>query len=392
MKLCISEPVLVAQGPDSRTSKWGSYQFPHISRLADGRFLCRFNSGADSEAAYGGEPTCSISDDEGKTWTPARYSEYNAINGMRLQNGDLIRFATDPSVPLEGLKLPAPIGPVTNLGMTAYNIDEVDESICPRGWILYRRKTEDPQPVREVVKLNWPHMIVRSCRGVFVPPSTRGRLRMAPDGTLWMPHYYLAGTDPETGEYIPKLCNYLFKSTDYGKTWDLVTFLPYYPDEAQGGIKLERYEGFGENDITFLPDGSMIRLIRTNTIGPCYYTRSEDGGKTWSNPTVFDKNGVWPCLLTLKCGVTLATYGRPGISLRATTDPAGKQWEDPIKLLEASPKKTWTSLLDITTCAYTDLIALGDNVAGLVYSDFTQCDEEGVPHKCIMFRTITVKD
>lgn len=390
MKLRISDPVVVAMGPDSRTSDWGAYQFPWISRLADGRLLYGFNDCADSEAAYGSEPGCRISDDNGKTWKPARAGDYNTLNGMKLPNGERIEFITDPSPKLEDVTLPEPIGS-TWLGHSIYRIEEVDPSFCPRGWILLRHTEEHPEGVREEVKLNWPHMIVRSCLGVFVPPSARGRLRMGPDGTLWMPHYYLAGTDPETGEFIPYLCNYLFKSTDNGKTWDLVSFVPYYPDEDKGGIKSPKHEGFGENDITFTPDGSMIRLIRTGSCVNSYYTRSEDGGKTWTEPEVFDDHGVWPCLITLKCGVTLATYGRPGITLRATADPSGKTWEDPIKLLSPLPGP-WKTPHIMATCAYTNLIEIDDHTAGLAYSDFTVCDEEGNPRKCLMFRTITVED
>ena len=39
-----------------------------------------------------------------------------------------------------------------------------------------------------------------------------------------------------------------------------------------------------------------------------------------------------------------------------------------------------------------DLLAIDDHTAGLIYSDFTQLDSEGVPHKCMMWRTITVED
>ena len=44
------------------------------------------------------------------------------------------------------------------------------------------------------------------------------------------------------------------------------------------------------------------------------------------------------------------------------------------------------------TCSYCDLLAIDDHTAGLIYSDFTQLDSEGVPHKCMMWRTITVEE
>ena len=158
------------------------------------------------------------------------------------------------------------------------------------------------------------------------------------------------------------------------------------------------YEGYGENDITLAPDGSMIRLIRTNgdTIkpGPCYFTRSTDGGYTWSEPTQFDWLGVWPCLLTLKCGVTLASYGRPGIRVRATADPACLEWDEPVEILESirKPEPYPGHTLNTASCCYTNMIALDDRTAALVYSDFRVKDEQGIPRKTMMFRTITVED
>ena len=121
-------------------------------------------------------------------------------------------------------------------------------------------------------------------------------------------------------------------------------------------------------------------------------TRSVDGGKTWSAPEEFDFTGVWPALLTLKCGVTLATYGRPGLFLRATADPSCKVWEDPIELIHSNrqPNKPG-SVVNMATCSYTDLIPIDDHTAGLAYSDFTIPDENGIPRKTMMFRTITIE-
>ena len=92
------------------------------------------------------------------------------------------------------------------------------------------------------------------------------------------------------------------------------------------------------------------------------------------------------------CGVTLATYGRPGLFLRATNDPACLQWEDRMELIHSSGERdTPGSVLNRATCSYTDMIPLDDHTAGLAYSDFTIKDENGVPRKTMMFRTITVE-
>ena len=396
MKINISEPVLVSMGPSSLTAGWGVYQFPTVDKLDDGSLLVTFASAADNESTYGSTPGSCISRDDGKTWEPiANIERFEAERGIRLPNGDRVSFKDRKCVPLEGLKLPEPIGK-THLRMTIYRMDEVDADICEHTWILQRFNEKHPEGVCERVKLEWPYMTIRSTCGVLVPPAPRGRLRIAPDGTLWMPHYYLAGTDPQTGELIPYLCNYLFHSVDGGRTWQLKAFLPFYPDPENPDSNL--YEGYGENDITFTKNGTLVRLIRSHGSymppwSPCYITRSVDGGDTWSDLEVFAKQGVWPCLATLNCGVTLATYGRPGLFLRATADPSCVEWEDAIELVHATgePEPDRGSVFQQATCGYSNMLVLDDCTVGLVYSDFRVTDESETPHKCIMYRTVRVE-
>ena len=115
-----------------------------------------------------------------------------------------------------------------------------------------------------------------------------------------------------------------------------------------------------------------------------YWSRSTDEGRTWSDPEVFDNLGVWPAIITLNNGVTLTTYGRPGIYLRATADLSGIEWEDRYEIM--APDASGLT----NTCAYTDLIALDDNTAYLIYSDFYYPDDEGKKRKTILGRKITV--
>lgn len=115
---------------------------------------------------------------------------------------------------------------------------------------------------------------------------------------------------------------------------------------------------------------------------------SEDGGNTWTEPEKFDRIGVWPQMLRLDSGVTLASYPRPGVFVRATNDPHGKEWDDPIAILPYVDKKTWFWGYD--TCSYASLVALDERTALLVYSDFSIPDEEGKKRKCIMTRKIHV--
>jgi len=77
--------------------------------------------------------------------------------------------------------------------------------------------------------------------------------------------------------------------------------------------------------------------MRTGCNHPSYIARSTDKCRTWSKPQRFDDIGVFPQILPLTCGVTLASYGRPRLKIRATSDPAGMHWEAPVELPLSNP-------------------------------------------------------
>ena len=395
MKIKISEPVIVAMGPDANTAGWGPYQFPYLWQLPDGRILYTFHDAADSVTTYGSEPIYYISEDQGKTWKTVKRSEVEHLQGLQLPNGDILRFHNLPSIPLEGLELPKPVCASVK-DFKAYWRDEIPEGMCKKSWQFFRSTPDNPQGADEEATLNWPKMFLYAGNGVLIQSHPAARMRLAPDGTLWMPHYEVVGIDPETGSVDSlQMSNYLLKSTDNGHTWEVAAYLPYHPASE----KEATWEGYNENDIGFAPDGSMFRLIRTHVIykehafEPMLITHSTDGGKTWSDPEEFDFTGVWPAVLTLKCGATLATYGRPGLFLRATDDPSCRVWEDRIELIHSSGEsEPACSVVKRATCSYTDMIPLDDHTAGLAYSDFTVKDENGVERKTMMFCTITVED
>ena len=136
----------------------------------------------------------------------------------------------------------------------------------------------------------------------------------------------------------------------------------------------------------------MVKPVRgcgtTDAGTPSYITRSTDNCKTWSEPVVFDEVGVLPQMLTLDCGVTLASYGRPGVFVRATDDPSGQIWQDRVDVGVGGTRANWS----IYSCSYTSLIPLDSHTALLAYADFQypSAKNEREAAKTILVRTVTV--
>ena len=61
--ITVGDPILVAQAPADLNRGgpgWGRWQFPMISRLADGRLLVTFTLEPDSYASYGKPRRCAV--------------------------------------------------------------------------------------------------------------------------------------------------------------------------------------------------------------------------------------------------------------------------------------------------------------------------------------------
>ena len=395
VRLSFSEPKIVAVGPDPRTAGWGPYQFPELFRTREGRLVCTFQDRRDSTVDYNLPSRRFVSRDGGESWQETAPDAFEADQGVLLPNGERVFFLPDRSVRESEVSLPKPVGKTISLGVTVYRVEDFAPGTMKMTFPM-RRVLPDGTVLTEEPEIRWKHAFVYTRSGMLVLPSARGRLRIAPDGTLWMPHYTAGGISPENGGFIPYHTNYLFSSSDGGRSWDLRHFLPYVPD-IRTHPQAYFLEGWNENDIGFAPDGTCFRLVRLDGRWPPRHTpmhivRSADG-TNWTDPEPFSEHGVWPCILTLRCGVTLASYGRPGVKLRATADPSCRVWDEPVELVhsDGKPQTAPENVLPRATCGYTEMIALDDHTAAMVYTDFTVPDAEGNPHKTVLFRTVTAE-
>jgi hypothetical protein len=384
VRVVLGDPVIVAQAP-GEVRGWGPYQFPHIERLPDGRLHVDYWIEADSATAYGKGEGHAFSNDGGKTWVPGAPD-----GGLILGNGDRIRPISKPSIPTAKLNLPKPLASLRG----SYHMDYIIYEQLPaeaRGYPLLRMKNGSRDWVEEFATVRIPGEVFYASEGVFALPTlhvNQTQWHVAPDKSLIVAMYpFRPVAEALRAKVSPyKMSTVLIRSDDHGKTWDMLSEIPYQPDTAADPHWMKR-DGFTEPDICFLTDKEVICLIRTtdgNGVGPLYLARSADAGRTWSKPEVFDDLGVWPVLLKLKGGVTLAGYGRPGLYLRASADPAAKVWGKRVEVLK--PQQIMSE-----TCSYCDLLAVSDDTALLVYSDFHWPDDKGVKRKTILMRTVKVE-
>ena len=111
----------------------------------------------------------------------------------------------------------------------------------------------------------------------------------------------------------------------------------------------------------------------------------------WHNPVMAGAHGASrlssirsecsPRLLSLENGVTVLSFGRPGVHLLFTRD--GAKWEGLHTLIAEKKRQTRTS-------GYTGLIAVGPDRFLIAYDQFDYPNEEGQPRKTILVREVQV--
>ena len=392
-KLTVGEPEVILRGKTYKEVGWGPYQFPALCRTKSGaiRYTCTGPGSRDDVDGYETEflPFGRVSEDNGMTWREITADDEPL--GVPLSNGhyyyppkaknafyaDWIHKYT-PDVPPPGMR---------GLNPSLYDADRIPEYPMHPTAYDYDPETGKTEPF--AMDIHWPHLAVTLCypgteREMIYPVEmlmgNMGHTMADTDGTLYFCTYQ-NGFSSETGEPAFYYTVKILKSADNGRTWDYLS--EFLSDPAMRTEKTAPgFEGLCEPYMERMPDGSFLILMRTGSCVPSYYARSTDHGKTWTKPEIFDKVGVLPQLLTLGCGVTLASYGRLGVYLRATSDETGLCWEDPIDL--DVPMNGQGS------CCYTSMIALDDTTALIAYSHFQYPDSDGIPKKTLLLRRISV--
>ena len=209
------------------------------------------------------------------------------------------------------------------------------------------------------------------------------------------------GTDGKANQRFQSWC---LRSADNGRTWTFQGVIGPDPSPPLAG--------YTEPTATVLPDGSLLAVLRTTTaqLGSLYVSRSQDSGKTWSEPEILYSFGVMPRLLTLRNGVTILAFGRPGAYLLFSNDSKGKRWGQLTPLVKeevahsagaadaqktddshgpAFPPGTSSYPYMSRSSGYMDLLATGPDSFLVVYDQFDYPNKKGEPRKTILVRGVT---
>ncbi len=397
--IVLGEPVVVYQGRENDQG-WGKHQFPALSICEDGSLRISWMYGEDKVGAVGNRRYIKISLDGGNRWFFGDTGSVGQKKVNPLPTGKYFHgfksYGTVRNVDFTGYEPLATWGSGSNASAVYYGPDllscdsAVENHVFQAEVVLYDAETDKSETVTATV--NWPHFPVAVYYG-NITYTVSGWFGLS--GSNWVTTedaiytcIYARGLNSEAKTKEEALLQnytqhsvYVFKSVD-GITWDYLSQITADDIPLAAGA-----DGPCEPKMIQMADGSFFMLIRTGSNAPMYWVRSTDNCETWSEPQVFSDFGVLPQLLTLDCGVTLTTYGRPKLMVQATSDPTGLTWQEPTEILLT--KSSWQDYFSVS-CFYTRMIPLDANTALMAYTDFQYPNKNGMGVRTVLVRKIHV--
>ena len=389
VQVVLDKPVVVSTSQVNE-KRWGYHQFVSISPYPGDKILLRFHVGADAVKAYGTASPAFISADKGKSWQPC----------------------TDESLPSSGMTYPLLNGHFICLGMAKpLNVKEAHLTLPPPAgkcfsyaWYLFYHLKECPPQVQRFFEnmaaarwtpdsKQWQNdtlhydsrkaLIWTLAEGEssnLVPRTAFERPPLAFDKELLYADYRTNYLDADDS-VPPHLCVTCMVSQDNGRNW-----------QRRSLIALDRKgkDALTEPMLAQNVNGELVCVIRRTDQEQksMLITFSKDKGETWETPRPLDQLGafgVMPCLVSLESGIMALSYGRPGIWLSFSLSGTGREWTDPICLLEDDAKQPQSK-----TDGYTTLLAIGPNQLLLAYTDFNHKDAQGNQRKAVLVRKLTI--
>ncbi len=392
----LGEPSVIAQGENTG---WGNYQFPHICYTKSGSIRATWAMRPDTVDGFAGKGYGeAISDDGGKSWR-APTAEDIVIPPMMLKNGKAFwGFKKEYAFETNAFDGHTPICSRNGTGVYfADDVKGIDKTIYAKECDVETGEISE-YPInmdwRYMAVLRYPNNRALTMGYMMASCGDIADVLFLDDGMYFCT--YAVGFDitaKTKEEAVTKYSSYssvfVFRSTDDTRNWECISQISISDDIFNDALG---FEGFDEPMMEQMPDGSVVMLIRSGSPQspldpnryPCYITRSTDNCRTWSKPIPFGKVGVLPQIQALPCGVTLAVFGRPELFIRASADPSGIVWDEPIEI-------NLTPSIGDRSCYYTKMLPLDDNSVLLIYTDFNYPDvNDGTPKKTVLVRTLKV--
>lgn len=442
MKAELGEKILVyAPVMNENVAKWGVYAIPRMWRVPTGELVIRFNGEADSsdiETRNVLPNLFFVSIDNGKTWKLKEDGEkiYNSnelIMGVgrpytKLKDGNFIYVcAKENCSPIENTEFlkefPIPQGGTL---VRAYNYGDISEK--SKGFYIEKYNVHEKKEEKiESVLDFYEREVLISAYTLREDEIENDRIRQKDKecykkideyihGSIWDASYIWNIAELENGDLVAitsgqnpevkeKYCGdlYLVESKDNGKTWKKRGTI------ANGTEMQYGYGGDGfESTLTVAKNGDLLCAMRMEqSIDPdiekplcdTMVAISHDNGYTWDKPFSISDSSVTPQIFTLKNGIIIAVYGRPGVHFKYSSDN-GKTWSEShsiIGLTLEEERKTGRSDSDIKyfdTSSYSNVFLeeISEDTVLVCYNDMRYPDINGVKTKACFVRTITIKE
>ena len=405
MKMIVDKSVLVYSPPvNEATKKWGVYAIPVMWRRLDGKLAIRFNGmidGAYSSPQQVAPDLYFVSDNNGESWQPdpngAEQYDWRIMTGrdnpyLHCKDGRIlaVRCVCDEAPIRNAQPLKAFPMPYNRIKLNTFRQGEIPADCLRHELLCYEPGKTEPTvtpvefdfPERELVVEVERRAPDGSTSPLEEPPviftlSSIGSLVELPDGTIGG---LCTGQNPNVGD---RYCGvgYFVCSEDGGKTWKMRGIAtPHSEDYAYGLV----CDG-GEMSLTVAPNGDLLCVTRmemcldhtqnNSTAGTMLFV-SKDNGYTWSDAREVADSSVTPHIITLKNGVVVLVYGRPGVHFRYSLDN-GQTFSEPVSVIgktleqELAAGRGYMECKYRDSCSYSNTFAaiLDDNTIALLYNN-----------------------
>jgi len=187
---------------------------------------------------------------------------------------------------------------------------------------------------------------VASDNAVDIGGHLFGRVIRLPDGALGVSAYMMVkgnmtrkhydtgyiGKKPDEANAPEAADEYLwsslfFRSEDNGKTWKNTGTIGTASPGKPFDVGILYSEGYTETGLSLTKDGRIYACMRHGSYMLLYFSYSDDGGYTWTEPEAFNFPGVAPSVELMSNGALAMAWGRPGLTVGFSLDGNGKNWD-----------------------------------------------------------------